>query len=182
MPTEQEAQRHAPRRARGVESVRDVHPRQHDAPLMHATRSRVPRGRLMGALFIAQASGATGHSIGMAVGGIMAAAITGTNTWSGVPVAIGALGTAIASWPLSRLMARFGRRPGLGLGYGLAVLGAALGMVAALVTSFPLFLCGMALFGIANTSNLLARYAAADISPIAHRGRAMGLIVWASTA
>src|SRR5262249_27626968 len=26
------------------------------------------------------------------------------------------------------------------------------------------------------------RYAAADISPIAHRGRAMGLIVWASTA
>jgi MFS family permease len=40
---------------------------------------------------------------------------------------------------------------------------------------------GMALFGIASTSNLLARYAAADVSPSAQRGRAMGLIVWGST-
>ena len=59
--------------------------------------------------------------IGIAVGGIMAASITGTNTWSGVPIAVGALGTALASWPLARLMARSGRRPGLALGYGLAV-------------------------------------------------------------
>jgi len=46
--------------------------------------------------------------------------------------------------------------------------------------SFGLFLAGMALFGTANTSNLLARYAAADISPGGQRGRAMGLIVWGS--
>src|SRR5881397_346406 len=46
----------------------------------------------------------------MAVGSIMAAAITGTNTWSGVPIAVGALGTALASWPLARLMERSGRR------------------------------------------------------------------------
>jgi MFS family permease len=39
----------------------------------------------------------------------------------------------------------------------------------------------MTLFGISNTSNLLARYAAADITDAAHRGRAMGLIVWGST-
>jgi predicted MFS family arabinose efflux permease len=39
----------------------------------------------------------------------------------------------------------------------------------------------MALFGISNTSNLLARYAAADVSPGAHRARAMGLIVFGST-
>src|SRR2546425_2774213 len=38
----------------------------------------------------------------------------------------------------------------------------------------------MALFGTAQTSNLLARYAAADISPGGQRGRAMGLIVWGS--
>ena len=40
----------------------------------------------------------------------------------------------------------------------------------------------MTLFGIANTSNLLARYAAADVSPGASAGRAMGLIVWGSAA
>ena len=59
----------------------------------------------------------------------MAASITGTNTWSGLPVGVGALGTALASWPLARLMNRSGRRPGLALGYGLAVLGAVLGML-----------------------------------------------------
>ena len=138
------------------------------------------RGALMGTLFAAQVSGSTGFSMSMAVGAIMAAAITGTNTWSGLPVAIGSLGTALASWPLSRLMVRFGRRPGLTMGYALAVAGAVLGIVGVTHASFAIFLAGMALFGTAQTSNLLARYAAADISPGAQRGRAMGLIVWGS--
>src|SRR5437899_1153340 len=138
------------------------------------------RGKLMAALFTAQVCGSTGHSIGMAVGSIMAAGITGTNTWSGLPVAIGALGTALASWPLARLMDRSGRRPGLVLGYALSLGGAVFGMVGVLVQSFPLLLGGMALFGIAQTSNLLSRYAAADVSPGSQRGRAMGLIVWGS--
>jgi len=140
-----------------------------------------PPTSLMATLFVAQVLGSTGHSIAMAVGGIMAAAITGTNTWVGLPVAVGALGTALASWPLSRLMARFGRRPGLTLGYGLAVLGAVLGMAGVLAGRFVLLLIGMALFGIAQTSNQLARYAAADVTPGRERGRAMGLIVWGST-
>ena len=135
----------------------------------------------MATLFVAQVCGSTGQSIVLAVGSILAASITGTNTWSGLPVAVGALGTALASWPLSRLMARSGRRPGLALGYSLAIVGALLGMMGVAVRSFPLMLAGMALFGIASTSNLLARYAAADVSPGAQRGRAMGLIVWGST-
>src|SRR5262245_22431696 len=139
------------------------------------------RGRLMGTLFGAQVCGSAGHSIVMAVGGIMAAEITGTNVWTGLPVAISALGTALASWPLAAFMARAGRRRGLVLGYALAVAGAVLGMDGVLLGSFPLFLVGMGLFGIANTSNLLARYAAADIHPGARRGQAMGLIIWGST-
>ena len=141
------------------------------------------RRALMATLFAAQVCGSTGFSMTMAVGAIMAAAITGTNTWSGLPVAIGSLGTALASYPLSRLMARLGRRrPGLTLGYSLAVAGALLAMVGVVRQSFAVFLAGMALFGTAQTSNLLARYAAADITPGAQRGRAMGLIVWGSAA
>ena len=139
------------------------------------------RGRLLATLFAAQVGGSTGHSIGMAVGGIMAASITGTNRWVGVPVAVGALGAALASWPLSRLMGRFGRRPGLALGYGIAVAGALIAMGGVLTSSFLLFLIGMTLFGISNTSNLLARYAAADVTSAEQRGRAMGMIVWGST-
>jgi MFS family permease len=54
-------------------------------------------------------------------------------------------------------------------------------MVGVVARSFSLLLIGMALFGLSNTSNLLARYAAADVSPGPRRGRAMGLIVWGST-
>src|SRR6266571_1535076 len=68
------------------------------------------RRKLMATLFAAQVCGSTGHSMSLAVGAIMAAAITGTNTWSGMPVAVAALGAALASWPLSRLMQRAGRR------------------------------------------------------------------------
>ncbi len=152
---------------------------------MHAltpTSSRgAVRAKLLTTLFVAQVCGSTGHSIGLAVGSIMAASITGTNTWSGVPVAVGALGTALASWPLARLMERAGRRPGLVLGYWLAVVGAGLGLLGVAVRHFPLMLVGMAFFGVASTSNLLARYAAADVSRPEHRGRAMGIIVWGST-
>jgi len=72
----------------------------------------------MATLFAAQVCGSTGHSMSLAVGAIMAASITGTNTWSGMPVAVAALGAALASWPLSRPMQRAGRRPGLAPGYG----------------------------------------------------------------
>ena len=139
------------------------------------------RKKLMTTLLVSQICGSTGQSIALAIGSIMAASITGTNTWSGMPVAISGLGSALASWPLSRLMNRSGRRPGLALGYGIAVIGAGLGMVGVTIRSFPLMLGGMVLFGIGTTSNLLARYAAADVSGGAERGRAMGLIVGGST-
>jgi MFS family permease len=139
------------------------------------------RRRLMATLLGAQVCGSTGHSISLAVGSIVAADITGTNTWSGLPVGIAALGAALASVPLARAMGRSGRRPGLVLGYSLGVLGSALGMAGVMTRSFPLLLVGMALFGIGNTSNLLARYAAADVSSGPQRGRAIGLIVWGST-
>src|SRR5262249_10358621 len=54
-------------------------------------RTMPRRGRLMATLFAAQVCGSTGHSIGMAIGGILAAGISGTNTSSGMPVAVGAL-------------------------------------------------------------------------------------------
>jgi MFS family permease len=141
--------------------------------------SRAPT-RLLITLFAAQVCGSTAHSMSMAVGSIMAATITGTNTASGLPVAVSALGAALASWPLARWMARAGRRPGLAVGYALGGVGTVLGMIGVTVHDFSLFLFGMTLFGLGNTSNLLARYAAADVKPGARRGRAMGFIVWGS--
>src|SRR5437879_4255472 len=119
------------------------------------------RGVVMATLFAARVCGSTGRALSMGVGGPLAA--------------------PRASWRRSRLMVGAGRRPGLTLGYGLAVVGALLRIAGVLTRSFALLLVGMALFGVASTSNLLARYAAADVTASAHRGRAMGLIVWGST-
>src|SRR3972149_2379691 len=58
------------------------------------------RGKLMATLFVAQVCGSTGQSIGLAVGSIVAASITGTNTWSGLPIAVGApAGPGAGLWP-----------------------------------------------------------------------------------
>jgi MFS family permease len=139
------------------------------------------RPRLLTTLLAAQICGSTAHSITLAVGSIVAADITGSNTWSGLPVGTAALGAALSSLLLSRMMQRVGRRRGLALGYQLAVLGSGLGMAGAIGRSFPLLLVGMVLFGVGNASNLLSRYAAADVTSAAQRGRAIGLIVGGAT-
>jgi MFS family permease len=146
------------------------------------TGATAARPRLMTTLLAAQVCGSTGNTLTLAMGSIVAADLTGSNTLSGVPVAIGALGGALASVPLSRLMGRSGRRPGLTLGYLLAVLGSVLSMAGAVERSFPIFLVGMFLFGFGQTSGLLSRFAAADISTVDQRGRAIGLIVGGATA
>ena len=70
-----------------------------------STHSAPPeRSRLMATLLAAQVCGSTGHSISLAVGSIVAADITGSNTWSGLPVSIAALGAALASVPIARAM------------------------------------------------------------------------------
>lgn len=142
----------------------------------------VARPRLMMTLLAAQVCGSTGHTLTLAMGSIVAADLMGDNTLSGVPVAVGALGGALASVPLSKLMGRLGRRPGLALGYALAVLGSVLSMVGVIDRSFGLFLVGMFLFGFGQASSLLGRFAAADISTADQRGRAIGLIVGGATA
>jgi MFS family permease len=138
------------------------------------------RTKLLVTLFAAQVCGSTAHSMSMAVGSIMAASIARTNTASGLAVGVAALGAALGAWPLARWMARSGRRPGLALGYALGGAGTVLGMIGVTIQNLSLFLVGMTLFGLGSTSNLLARYAAADVSSGAQRGRAMGLIVWGS--
>ncbi|MFN8636077.1 MAG: MFS transporter [Chloroflexota bacterium] len=140
------------------------------------------RSRLMMTLLAAQVCGSTAQTLTLAMGSIVAADLTGTNTWSGVPVAVGALGGALASLPLSRLMGRVGRRRGLALGYVLGVTGSVLSMVGGIERSFGLFLLGMLLFGVGQASSLLGRFAAADVSTAAQRGGAIGLIVGGGTA
>lgn len=139
------------------------------------------RRRTVLSLMAGVALGSTGHIAAVTVATIVAKDLAGTTVWSGAPSAAVVLGAAIGSTVLSRLMASRGRRGGLVIGYVIAVAGALVATLAVGSRSLPLFMVGILLIGFGNSANLLSRYAAADLYPVARRASAIGLVVWGAT-
>ncbi len=139
------------------------------------------RQRSLISLMAGVALGSTGHIAAVTVATIVAKDLAGTTVWSGAPSAAVVLGAAIGAAVLSRFMATRGRRGGLVLGYVVAVIGALVATLAVSSRSLPLFMVGIFLVGFGNSANLLSRYAAADLYPVARRASAIGLVVWGAT-
>ncbi len=136
--------------------------------------------------FAAVASTSTAFIAAFTVGTVAALVISDTRGLSGLPATVGILATAVGAAVLSWIMARRGRRVGLLVGMAVSVLGAgvallAMALAASPLPAFLLLLASMVGFGFGNAAVQLARYAAADLVPAADRGRALGLVVWAST-
>jgi MFS family permease len=127
------------------------------------------------------ALGGLGVTVGITVGGLLARDVAGTDTAAGLGQTAGVLGAAVIAVPLARISDRAGRRAGLAAGYAVAVLGSLVTVVAAVLSSLPLLLAGLFAFGAATACGLQARYAAADLATPEHRGRALSLVVWATT-
>jgi MFS family permease len=143
-------------------------------------RADVQRNTLR-VLVVTQLLGGIGLAAGVAVGALLAGDLLGGQALTGLPAAAATAGGAGATLPISRLMARSGRRPGLAAGYAVGGAGAGLVAAAAQLRSFPLLLAGMLLFGVGNTASLLARYAAADLAAPHQRGRAVSTVLFATT-
>jgi MFS family permease len=141
---------------------------------------RVQR-RTVGVLSAAVALGGLGVTVGITVGGLLAREVAGSDSAAGLGQTAGVLGAAVLAVPLARLSDRSGRRAGLAAGYAVAVAGAALTVVAAALSSLPLLLVGLFAFGASTACGLQARYAAADLAAPERRGRALSLVVWATT-
>ena len=137
--------------------------------------------RTLRTLVVTQVLGGAGLASGVAVGSLIARDLGGSDALAGLPAAVSTTGGALAAVPLSRLMARAGRRPGLALGYATGAVGALVVVGAAAAEVFALLLVGMALFGAGTTANLLARYAAADCATPHARGRALSTVLFATT-
>jgi MFS family permease len=137
--------------------------------------------RTISTLVGSQILGGVGVSSGAAVGALLAEEVSGSAEFAGLGGTFQVLGGALIAIPMARVMAARGRRPGLLLGYLLALIGAGTMITAGLIGNFPLLLAGCALFGGSTSSNNQARYAAADLSDDAHRGRDLSIVVWATT-
>jgi MFS family permease len=122
-----------------------------------------------------------GVTVGITAGGLLARDVAGTDSAAGLGQTAGVLGAAVLAVPLARISDTAGRRAGLAVGYLLSVLGAVLTVAAAAASSLLLLLIGLFLFGAATACGLQSRYAAADLATPEHRGRALSLVVWATT-
>jgi MFS family permease len=123
-----------------------------------------------------------GYTILVAVVPLAAEDLLGSPRWSGVPSALGTVGTAFGAAWLAGVMSRRGRRRGLVLGYLGAAAAAIVAGFAARSASFPLL--AIALFGIGAgyAASRLSRYAAAELYEPSKRSAAIGWNVWAATA
>jgi len=136
--------------------------------------------RTVRVLMAAQVLGGLGQS-GAVAGALLALDLTGSESLAGLPLATLVAGSSAAVVPIAALSRRSGRRAGLTAALATAALGAAGVVAAGALRSFALLLVATFAFGAGNSAVMLARYAAADLSTPAQRGRAIGLVVFATT-
>lgn len=137
--------------------------------------------RTITTLMVSSAMGYFGFLSVAAVVGLLAAEILGSDTFAGIPAAAGTLGTALAATSLALRSAHRGRRPALTLGYGIGTAGALFALIAGQQRWFWALVVAMALFGVAQASNLQSRFAAADLADEDRTARSISLVVWVGT-
>ena len=107
--------------------------------------------------------------------------LTGRERWAGILLAIFNTSAAVSALLVGRLMDRFGRRPGLAIGYSLFAVAGFGGTLAVWMGSSWLLLAMAIPFGAGLGAGQLGRVAVADMYPSNVRGRMVGIIVAAGT-
>ncbi|MFJ6652142.1 MFS transporter [Microbacterium sp. NPDC091313] len=137
--------------------------------------------RTVGVLAVAQVLGGVAFGATLSLGVLLAADVSGDEAFAGLATASVTFGTALLAIPLAALARRRGRRLSLTAGMLIALGGVLLVIAATGARIFPLLLLAFALVGGGQTANLQSRFAATDLATDAGRGRALSLVVWATT-
>jgi MFS family permease len=146
-----------------------------DGPRLQAQR------RALIVLVAAQVLSGVGLAAGVTVGALLAQDMLSSTSLAGLPSAVGTAGSALAAVAVGRLSQSRGRRPGLAAGYLAGAVGSA-GVIAAAVAGNPVLLfLALFVYGAGTATNLLARYAGADLATPARRARAVSTVLVATT-
>ncbi|MFF2807421.1 MFS transporter [Streptomyces sp. NPDC058000] len=137
--------------------------------------------RLLAVLVFSQVLSGAGLAAGITVGALLAEDMLGSTGLAGVPSALFTAGAALGAAGIGRLSQRRGRRRGLVLGYGAGVLGSLGVVAAAALDSVLLLFPSLLVYGAGTATNLMARYAGADLAPPDRRGRAVSTVLFATT-
>ncbi len=132
-------------------------------------------------LFLLQSLSSAGFIAIFTVNALVGAELSGWSALAGVPESVRVLGQAFAALAWGYIMERIGRRRGLALGQVVGVIGSGMAGGAVITRSFPLFLVGLVLMGMARASADLGRFAAAEVHLPAERGLAISKVVLGGT-
>ncbi|MCA0757256.1 MFS transporter [Paenibacillus sp. N4] len=136
-------------------------------------KQRQLHAKTLKVVILSQMFGGAGLAAGITVGALLAQAMLGTESYSGVPTALFTLGSAIAALLVGRLSQRLSRRAGLAAGFLAGGIGAIGVVLAAIYDSVPLLFISMLIYGGGTATNLQARYAGTDLALPAHRAKAI---------
>jgi predicted MFS family arabinose efflux permease len=145
-----------------------------------ATLPAVEQRSSLALLATATPIGALGLAAGGSAGALLAKEMTASSAAAGLPLGALVVGSAAGAILIAGRTSRVDRAAGLRLGYGIGTVGAAIVIVSAIVESFGLLLAGSAALGAANAAIFLTRYAAAELGGEAGRGRALGVVFFAT--
>jgi MFS family permease len=138
--------------------------------------------RTLQVLLVSQVAGSAGISVAVTVGGLsVKAMLNNKDTFAGSASAVVTLGGALAGLLLSNYAQAQGRRKAMVSGYTLALFGALVTIIGAENRMLPIYLFGLLFFGCGQGTNLMARFAAADLTLPNERGRAISLLMFGST-
>lgn len=143
-------------------------------------RAAVQR-RAVAVVMTGQVLGGAGLAAGITVGALLAQQMLGSDGLAGLPTTLFTLGSALTAFLIGRVTQRYGRRPGIGLGFLAGGLGAIGVVVAAVLDNVVLLLVALFVYGAGTATNLQARYAATDLADPARRGRAISVALVATT-
>ncbi|MFD7239265.1 MFS transporter [Streptomyces syringium] len=150
-------------------------------PATHGNPEVPQQRRVLTVLVVSQVLSGAGLAAGITVGALLAEEMLGSTGLAGVPSALFTAGAALGAMGIGRVCQRWGRRPGLTLGYAVGALGSLGVVIAAVVDSVYLLLLSLFVYGAGTVTNLLARYAGADLASPARRGRAVSTVLFATT-
>lgn len=137
--------------------------------------------RTLAVLSATQVLAGVGMATALAVSTLVATRLSASELVGGAALTAVVLGAAAAALVVARVATRHGRRPALGLGYGVGAVGAAGTAMAVGAGNAPAMLVGLLLVGAATAAGLAARFAATDLAAPERRARALALVIWSTT-
>lgn len=138
-------------------------------------------GKITRTLFVSQSIVSAALITTGTVNSIAGAELSGVIAWAGFPTTVLLFSAALGALGWGLIMERIGRRKSLVFGLLLGGLGGIIAGSAFSKGSFPFFLVGMSLFGFAQSSMQLGRFAAAEVNPVEKRGQAIANVVLGGT-